>query len=93
MCRTIFQLGKLSKDRLSCAGILEQSIGARNRVGIGLSYRPTRARICKRLRSPGIDSANLPNLAESIPELLKRLQIRAQGSYAGGIDSWAPYNY
>ncbi len=24
---------------LSCAGILEQSMGARNRVGIGLSYR------------------------------------------------------
>ncbi len=24
-----------------CAGILEQSMGARNLVGIGLSYRPT----------------------------------------------------
>ncbi len=24
-----------------CAGIVEQSMGARNRVGIGLSYRPT----------------------------------------------------
>jgi hypothetical protein len=26
-----------------CAGILEQSMGARNRVGIGLSYRPSQA--------------------------------------------------
>jgi hypothetical protein len=31
-------------------------MGARNRVGIELSYRPARARICKRLRRPGIDS-------------------------------------
>jgi hypothetical protein len=29
---------------------------ARNRVGIGLSYRPARARIFKLLRSPRIDS-------------------------------------
>jgi hypothetical protein len=27
---------------MSCAGILEQSMGVRNRVGIGLSYRPAR---------------------------------------------------
>ena len=26
----------------SCAGIFKQSMGARNRVGIGLSYRPAR---------------------------------------------------
>ncbi len=45
----------------NCAGIFKQSMGARNRVGIGLSYRPARARICKRLRSPEIDSN------ESIP--------------------------
>jgi hypothetical protein len=31
-------------------------MGARHRVGIGLSYRPARASICKRLKSPGIDS-------------------------------------
>jgi hypothetical protein len=30
--------------------------GARNRVGVGLSYRPARARIFKLLRSPRIDS-------------------------------------
>ncbi len=35
---------------------LEQSMGARNRVRIGLSYRPARARIIKLVRSPGIDS-------------------------------------
>jgi hypothetical protein len=38
------------------AGIFKQSMGTRNRVGIGLSYRPARARICKLLRRPGIDS-------------------------------------
>jgi hypothetical protein len=31
------------------AGILEQSLRARTRVGIGLSYRPTWAHTCKRL--------------------------------------------
>jgi hypothetical protein len=34
----------------------KQSMGARNRVGIGLSYLPARARICKCLWSLGIDS-------------------------------------
>jgi hypothetical protein len=42
------------------AGIFKQSMGGRNQVGIGLSYRL------------GIQSL------ESIPELLKRLKIRAQ---------------
>ncbi len=48
----------------SCAGILKQSMGARNRVGIGLLYRPARARIFKLLRSPRIDSKEpiLPGL-------------------------------
>jgi hypothetical protein len=27
---------------VACAGILEQAMGARNRTGIGLSYRPAR---------------------------------------------------
>jgi hypothetical protein len=31
-----------SASVLSCAGILEQSMGARNRLGIGLSYWPAR---------------------------------------------------
>ncbi len=49
---------------LSSAGIFEQSIGAKNRVGIGLPYRPARAQICKRLRSPGIDSKeSIPGMA------------------------------
>jgi hypothetical protein len=39
--------------------VLEQSMGARNRVGIGCSYRPTR----------------LHRLAESIPGVLKSLKI------------------
>ncbi len=41
------------------AGILGQYMGSRNRVGIGLSYRPAR----------------LHRLVESIPGLLKSLQI------------------
>jgi hypothetical protein len=44
-----------------CAGILEQSMGARNQVRIRLSYRPAR----------------LHGLAESIPELFKCLKIQA----------------
>ncbi len=89
------------------AGIFQQSMGTRNRVGIGLSYRLARARICKPFNEPrnrflawragtttlfvvstrqaskayGIDSS------ESIPGLLKRLQIQAQTTLAGGIDS------
>ncbi len=58
------------------AGIFKQSMGARNRVGIGLSYQPAR----------------LHRLAEfipwnrSIPGLHKRLKVRAQYSKrkAGG---------
>jgi hypothetical protein len=46
------------------AGILQQSMGARNRVGIGLSYW----------------SARLHRLAESIPELLKSLKIQEKFS-------------
>ncbi len=38
------------------AGILEQSMGARNRVGVGLSFWPAKDGIFKLLRSPGIDS-------------------------------------
>jgi hypothetical protein len=63
------------------AGILEQSIGARNRVGIRLSYR---ARICKRLWSPVIDFANLCSLSG-------RGQIGLLNRHASlRIDSWAP---
>jgi hypothetical protein len=43
-------------------GILDQSIRARNRVGIGLPYWPARPH----------------GLAESIPGLLKSLKIPAQ---------------
>ncbi len=43
------------RDIAICAGILEQSMGARNRVGIGLTHRP----------------AGLHRLAESILWLLK----------------------
>jgi hypothetical protein len=43
--------------RYTSAGILEQPMGARNQLGIGLSCRPvSRARTFKLLSSPGIDS-------------------------------------
>ncbi len=38
------------------AGILKQSVWARNRVGIGLPYQPARGGIFKLLMSPKIDS-------------------------------------
>ncbi len=84
------------------AGIFKQSMGTRNRVGIGLLYRPAKACICKPFKEPGIDSqpggpvrqpcllyrlTRLHRLVESIPGLLKRLQIRAQATLASGIGS------
>jgi hypothetical protein len=77
-------------------------MGTRNRVGIGLLYRPARAHICKPFKEHGIDSlpggpvrqpyllnllARLHRLAESMPRLLKRLQVRAQATLARGIGS------
>jgi hypothetical protein len=38
------------------AGIFKRSMGARNRGGIGLSYRPARARTFKCVWGPGIDA-------------------------------------
>ncbi len=55
---------RMYQHGLTVLEFLEQLMGARNRVGIGLSYRPAR----------------LHRLVESIPGLLKRLQIRAQVS-------------
>jgi hypothetical protein len=46
------------------AGIVKQSMGARNRVGIGLSYWPAR----------------IHRLEESIPGLLEILKIPSLGS-------------
>jgi hypothetical protein len=37
-----FLLAFKSLFGIQCAGIFKQSMGARNRVGIGLSYRPAR---------------------------------------------------
>jgi hypothetical protein len=51
------------------AGILEQSLGARNRVGIGLSYRPARLR---RLED---------RFLGSIPGHLKSLKIPSQAQF------------
>jgi hypothetical protein len=58
----------------------------------GIDFQPGRASIATLFDVParkdtsagGIDSL------ESIPGLLKRLQIRAQATLAVGIDSWAP---
>ncbi len=53
----------------NCAVLLEQSMGARNRVGIGLSYRPARLNrlaesITKSLKIPALDP-NHGHIAES----------------------------
>ncbi len=58
-------------DRPASAGILKQSMGARNRVGIGLSDQPAR----------------LHRLAESILGLQKNLKIPLQATQAGGTSS------
>jgi hypothetical protein len=55
-----------------CAGILEQTMGVRNRVGKGLSYWP--ARLHKLAEFLGIDSW--------APWVLKSLKIRALASNA-----------
>jgi hypothetical protein len=60
----LYGLGTISPS--NCAGILKQSVGARNQVGIGLSYRPARLHSLADLFLV-IDSG-----------LLKRLKIRAQ---------------
>ncbi len=60
------------------AGIFKQSMRARNRVGIGLSYRPARLHTALRIGS-----------LESIFGLLKSLKIRAQAPpppQMGGAD-------
>jgi hypothetical protein len=77
-------------------------MGTRNQVEIGLLYQPARAHICKPFKDPRIDSKpggpvqepyllyrldRLHRLAESIPGLLKHLQIRAQATFASGIGS------
>ncbi len=56
-CGTLSILAGIKCD--TSVGILEQSMGARNRVGIGLSYRP----------------AWPHRLAESIPGILKSIKI------------------
>jgi hypothetical protein len=59
------------------AGIFKQTMGGyRNRVGIGLSYRPTRARIFKILRSPGIDSKEPIPPGCVAPEIVQKFQHR-----------------
>ncbi len=65
---------EVNKEKLlNCAGILEQSMGARSRVGIGLSYQPARLH---RL------AESIP--LESVPGLLKRLQIRPLATHNKG---------
>ncbi len=71
------------------AGIFKQPMGTRNRVGIGLLYRPARAHICKPFKEPEIDSQS----GEPVRELyllyrLARFHRLAEGSlnvYSGYI--------
>jgi hypothetical protein len=57
----------------SCAGIFKQSVGARNRVGIGLSYRPAR----------------LHSLAEIVPwnQFLGSLKVLKIGLWVRGVSA------
>ncbi len=66
----------------SCAKILEQSMGARNRVGMGLSYRPARARICKPFKKP----RNRFLAWRAGTSILFVVLVR-QATFAGGINS------
>jgi hypothetical protein len=59
-------MGVIHYSVLSCAEIFKQSMGARNRVGIGLPCRPARLHSLAEL---------VPSL-ESILGLLKSLKIR-----------------
>jgi hypothetical protein len=63
-----------------CAGILEQSKGTKNQVGIKLSYRPARLHRLAGYRS-----------LEWIHGLIKRLQFRAQATYCRLAES-IPWN-
>ncbi len=85
---------------LSCAGIFKQSMGARNQVGIGLSYWPARARIFYMFMEPrnwlqGMNSASLFRLAGRynnpfLPRFLAPidfLKIPAQATQPDGINS------
>jgi hypothetical protein len=71
-CRTV-------QVQCSFAGIFRQSMGARNRVGIGLSYRPARPH----------------KLAEWIPwnRFLGSLKIRSQDDVGVGGGKQINYNY
>jgi hypothetical protein len=66
-----------------CAGSLEQSMATRNRVEIGLTYRPARACICKRFWSPGIDAEELIPPAYVAWRASKTNTVVIQGRQAG----------
>jgi hypothetical protein len=86
-------------EAFCCAGIFKQSAGVRNRVGIGLSYRPSRAGIFKKsmgarhrggigfsYRPARLQASGIHSLA-SIPGPHKHLKVRAQATQPGGIGS------
>jgi hypothetical protein len=71
----------------SSAGILEQSMRARNRVGVGLSYRPARLyRLAELI--PGNDSCGLLKSLKvlRLPPQFNQ-QINASGTYADWLNS------
>jgi hypothetical protein len=54
-CACVFLIRSIASYSLCiacCAGILEQSMRPRNRVGIELSYRPARALFCRSFKEP-----------------------------------------
>ncbi len=90
ICKCLRRPG-IDSEELICkfqhrGGIFKQSMGTRNRVGIGLLYPPARARICKPFKGPEIDSQ--PGGPVRQPYLLYRLGYLV--TWLLGIDSLAP---
>jgi hypothetical protein len=93
----------LSNVDCNCAGFLEQSMGARNRVVIGLSYRPARAGILKQSRGArnrveiGLSyrPARLHRLAEFIPcrnRFLGFINVYKYGFWLHRVAESVPWN-
>jgi hypothetical protein len=91
------------QDAAFSPGIFEQSMGSRNRVGIGLPYRPANAGILEqsvgaRINREGIGLSHRILELEQSMEARNRVGIGPPGYTALrkwflGIDSWAPSKF
>jgi hypothetical protein len=92
-----------------CAGIFKQSMGARNRVGVGLLYRPARAGILNfygaqesiprnRVRQPMEPGGPVRPYDNPIPSPHRLFKYSNTGytawwNWFREIDSWPPYKF